>query len=198
MQSISPLSPSEAESVAAAHGIPEAYAHMQLFRYALRKPSIAQLWAKVGQTLVGSGALDPRLRELVLARVCWLVDGAYEWSNHYAIALGTGLTDDELLAVRKSEFDDAVLSDDDRLVLRFADAILGGSSPSAEAMTQLRAVLGDDGALMDLVVLPGLTQTICTFQNAMGMPLEDDKPSWPPDGVAPASRAFTLGSDTRH
>jgi hypothetical protein len=100
-----------------------------------------------------------------------------------------------MLAVRAQELDDTILSESDRIVLRFAEAILNGASPSAETMAQLREVVGSDGALMDLVVLPGLTQTICIFQNAMGMAIDDGQPLWPPNGVMPEPRRFTLESD---
>ena len=46
------------------------------------------------------GALDSRLRELVIMRIGWLTACDYEWTQHWRVASGLGVPAEDLLGVR--------------------------------------------------------------------------------------------------
>ena len=46
------------------------------------------------------GALDSRLRELVIMRIGWLTACDYEWTQHWRVASGLGVPANDLLGVR--------------------------------------------------------------------------------------------------
>jgi alkylhydroperoxidase family enzyme len=48
-------------------------------------------------TFLFEGAIDARLREQAILRIMWRRGRAYEWGNHYRLAVRAGLTDDEVL-----------------------------------------------------------------------------------------------------
>ena len=51
-------------------------------------------------TMLWRGTLDPRLRELVIMRIGWLTASDYEWTQHWRVAQGLGVSADDLLGVR--------------------------------------------------------------------------------------------------
>lgn len=182
---VAPLKTDEAESVAREAGLPDVFVKMNLFRTSLRQPGVAQLWATVVNKLVVTGTLDARLRELVILRVAWVTNGSYEWSNHYPFAIGIGMNDDEILAVRHWQDDDPALTGDDRLVLQTVDSILAGHAPSPGRVEELKAIVGGEGPLMELLVLPGIYHSLSMLTGTLGIALDEGKGAWLPDGVEP-------------
>jgi alkylhydroperoxidase family enzyme len=182
---VTPLEKTEAEAAARASGLRDVFAGMQLFRTALRQPGVAQIFATVVEKLVFAGTLDARLRELVLLRVAWLTDGAYEWSNHYPFSKGIGMSDAEILAVRHWQDEDAALDADDRFLLQAVDGILDGLSPSEPEVTRLREIVGGDGPLMEFLIIPGIYHALAMLTETLGIALDPGKEAWLPDGVAP-------------
>ena len=51
-------------------------------------------------TMLWHGALDPRLRELVIMRIGWLTGCDYEWTQHWRVASRLGVPAEDLLGVR--------------------------------------------------------------------------------------------------
>jgi alkylhydroperoxidase family enzyme len=182
---IAPLGDEEAESAARSVGVAGGFVNMNLFRTSLRQPGVAQIWATVVNKLVVNGRLDARLRELVILRVAWASHGSYEWANHYAYAIKIGMNDAEILAVRNWQDDGPALSADDRRVLKTVDSILALRPPSASDVAELKSILGGDGPLMELLIMPGIYRTLSMFTDTLAIPLDDGKTFWPPDGIAP-------------
>jgi hypothetical protein len=52
-------------------------------------------------------------------------------------------------------------------------------------LAEVRDLLGDDRALLELVMIPACYRAIGTLLLTFGVPLEDGVEPWPPDGRAP-------------
>jgi len=108
----------------------------------------------------------------------------YEWSNHYGIGRRAGLTDDEIVAIRDGA-SSTVLTAADRCVIRVVDEIFDDVVVSPTTLVQARDLLGNDKALLELVMIPGCYRTIGTVLLTFDIPLEDHVTPWPPDGRSP-------------
>ena len=165
-------------------GLPEQLQRVNLMRTAMHHPPIGRILGDVIDAFVLSGELDAALREIAILRVGWRIGAAYEWGNHYPIARRVGLSDAEVTAVQA---DDPVdLSDAQRVVVRVVDEVLDGVSVSHATLQRAREVLGDDRALLELVMVPACYRAIGTLLLTFDVPLEDGVAPWPPDGRPPA------------
>jgi alkylhydroperoxidase family enzyme len=167
-------------------GIGEVLARVNLFRTTLHHPPIGRIVGDVVDALVMNSVLDARLREIAILRTGWRLGSVYEWSNHYGIACRAGLTDDEILAIRDGAAT-PVLTDADRCVIRLVDEVFDGVVVTPETLRQARTILGDDRALMELVMIPGCYRTIGTVLLTFDIPLEDHVTPWAPDGKSPTT-----------
>jgi len=179
------LDPDSTLAALDAVGLPERLQGVNLLRTALHHPPVARVIGDAIDALVLSGVLDARLRELAIMRVGWRIGAPYEWANHYAIARRAGLTDDEIVAVRASA--PAALGAPEQCVVRVVDEVLDGVSVSEATLAEARDLLGDDRALIELVMIPACYRAIGTFLLTFDVPLEDGLERWPPDGVGPAA-----------
>lgn len=175
------LDEAAAIAVAAEHGIPEQLARLSVFRVLLRRPRVAKGVADTLLALLIGGALDGRLRELVIMRIGWATGSVYEWTQHWPIALGAGCREEDLLGVRAWEAYDG-FDELDRLVLAVTDTCLAGGAISAAVMESLRSRLGDD-AVLELTAAIGCWSMISTLLRSLDVPLEDAVEPWPPAGA---------------
>jgi len=178
------LDPDAARAAAAAAGIPEIIATVNLLRTTLHQPNVAQVIAAIIDKITLGGSLPVRLKELAILRVGWRLDATYEWSSHYPIAVRAGITDTEVLAVREGPTA-AGLDATARAVLALVDEVLDDVAVTTATLEDTRAALGDDGALMELLVLPGLYRTLATVLKTLSVPLDKGRTAWQPDGVGP-------------
>lgn len=175
----------EANRAAAVAGIKEVLARVNLFRTTLHHPPIGRIVGDVVDALVLTSVLDARLREIAILRTGWRIGSVYEWSNHYGIAKRAGMTDAEIVAVRDGAASPA-LTEADRAVIAVVDEAFDNVRVSDATLAAARAHVGDDRALLELVMIPGCYRTIGSVLLSFGVPLEDGVPVWPPDGVSPA------------
>ena len=89
----------EASAAADDAGLPEFMAELSIFRVLLRHPRVARAVNDLLVSILWDGALDPRLRELLIMRIGWLTASDYEWIQHWRIARGLGISADDLLGV---------------------------------------------------------------------------------------------------
>jgi len=80
------LALTDARERAAQCGIPDAMAELSVFRIALHQPPVAVALHGMLEALLWKGALDARLRELIIMRIGWVTDSVYEWTQHWRVA----------------------------------------------------------------------------------------------------------------
>jgi alkylhydroperoxidase family enzyme len=177
------LSPDDAKASAIAAGIPEVLAGPNLMRFGLRHPKVARVLADIIDVAVLNGALDARLREVAILRVGWRIGSVYEWSNHVPIGQRAGLSDDEIVAVRRA--DATVLTPADLVAIAVVDEVLDTTRVSPATLDAARALLGDGEELIELVAIPGYYRAIGSLLFTFAIPLEDHVAPWAPDGSGP-------------
>jgi alkylhydroperoxidase family enzyme len=75
--------------------------------------------------------------------------------------------------------DDACWSDDDRLLLRFCDALHASSALDDALWAQLRERFSEE-AMLELLLLAGFYRTVSYLTNALKLPLEASGARFPP------------------
>ena len=181
-----PLLPiDEAKAAADEAGVPDYMAELSIFQVLLNHPRLARTFNDMLATMLWHGALDPRLRELVIMRIGWLTACDYEWTQHWRVASGLGISAEDLLGVRDwpshQEFGAA-----ERAVLAATDDVVRDGVVSAESWAACeRELQGDTTVLIELVTAIGAWRMVASMLHSLGVPLEDGMASWPPDGRSP-------------
>lgn len=174
----------EAKAAADEAGVPDYMAELNIFQVLLNHPLLARTVNDLLASMLWHGELDPRLRELVIMRIGWLTASDYEWTQHWRVASGLGVSTDDLLGVREwwqhNGFGPA-----ERAVLAATDDMVRTGAVSAESWEVCRRELKTDAALLELVTAIGAWRMIASILESLAVPLEDGVPSWPPDGQAP-------------
>jgi alkylhydroperoxidase family enzyme len=174
----------EAKAAADEAGVPNYMAELAIFQVLLNHPSLARAVNDLLATMLWHGALDSRLRELVIMRIGWLTACDYEWTQHWRVALGLGVSADDLLGVRDWRACE-VFGPAERAVLAATDDVVRDGAVSAENWVACESEFSDAAVLVELVTAIGAWRMIATILHSLQVPLEDGVDSWPPDGQAP-------------
>lgn len=174
----------EARAAAEAAGVPSDLARLNVFRALLRRPRLAKAFGDLVLSMMLGGALDARLRELVIMRIGWASGSEYEWTQHWALARDMfGCSDDDLLAVR-SQTTIERLGVVERAVLRAVDETLESGCVTTGTLEECRHHLGSDEAVLELVSAIGAWTMASQLLRSLRIPLEPGVEPWPPDGRA--------------
>lgn len=130
-------------------------------------PALAKSFLRFNVHLLMTSTLPPRIRELAILRVAHRRQCAYEWSHHVRMAKDEGITDDQIVALKRGaaadEFDQAVITGVDEL------------DEKSELSDQTWAALGerlDDQQRMDFVFTVGCYALLAMAFNTFGIQLE--------------------------
>lgn len=179
---ITMLSAAEAATAAEEVGVPAQLAELNVFRTLLHRPRLAKAVNDLLLSMLFGGALDDRLRELVIMRIGWSTGSDYEWTQHWTVAQEPfGCSPEDLLAVRDWERAES-FGEVEQLVLRATDETLESGTASEATIARCRELLGSDAAVVELVVAIGAWRTISQVARSLAIPLEEGVASWPPDG----------------
>jgi alkylhydroperoxidase family enzyme len=187
---ISRLPLDEAKAAADEASVPDYMAELSIFQVLLNHPQLARALNDLLATMLWHGVLDSRLRELVIMRIGWLTACDYEWTRHWRVASGLGVSADDLLGVRDWPAYDG-FGPAERAVLAATDDVVGDGAVSAESWAACeRELNGDTTTLIELVTTIGAWRMVASILHSLKVPLEEGESSWPPDGRAP--RAQTI------
>jgi len=181
-----PLLPlDEAKAAADEAGVPDYMAELSVFQVLLNHPQLARTVNDLLACMLWHGALDSRLRELVIMRIGWLTACDYEWTQHWRVASGLGVSADDLLGVRDWPAYHGFGSVE-RAVLATTDDVVRDGAVSAESWAACERELGGDSAvLVELVTAIGAWRMVASILQSLEIPLEEGVSSWPPDGRSP-------------
>jgi alkylhydroperoxidase family enzyme len=182
---VPPLPAQEAKAAADEAGVPDYMAELTVFQVLLNHPTLARAVNDLLATMLWHGALDSRLRELVIMRIAWLTASDYEWTHHWRVAQGLGVSADDLIGVRDwqcyNRFGPA-----ERAALAATDDVVQNGMVSAESWGACQRELGADrAALIELVTAISAWRMVASILHSLHVQLEDGADSWPPDGQAP-------------
>jgi alkylhydroperoxidase family enzyme len=179
------LSIDEAKQKAKEVDITEQLAPLSVFRVLLRHPSLAKEVSGTLMALLTHGnKLDPRLRELLIMRIGWVTGATYEWTQHWRVSKGIGLSDAEITGVRDWRNSDA-LTAADKAILAATDDTLNDGKISAETWAACCEHLKTAEERIELVLAIGNWSMFSQLLQSLNIPLEDGIDAWPPDGLSP-------------
>ena len=174
----------EARVAAAAAGVPVMMADLSVFQVLLRHPALAGALHAPLSLLLWRGSLDARLRELVIMRIGWATGSVYEWTQHWWVARGLGVSAEDLLGVRDwrayQGFGPA-----ERAVLAATDEVLDDGAVTAPTWAECEQHVGGPEELLELIAAIGNWRMFSTLLRSLDVPLEEGTDPWPPDGARP-------------
>jgi hypothetical protein len=136
---------------------------LKLFRTLYVHGDLAGRMRPLGAGILGHGTVEPRDRELMILRTCFLSGAEYEWGVHVtAFASAVGLTDSDV---------HATTTGGDDLVIKLADE-LHATTAVSDATWAAAAERWNDAQLLELVVIAGWYRLISGIINALGIELE--------------------------
>jgi alkylhydroperoxidase family enzyme len=175
----------EAKAAADEAGVPNYMAELAIFQVLLNHPKLACALNDLLAIMLWRGTLDPRLRELMIMRIGWLTGSDYEWTQHWRVAQGLGVSADDLLGVRDWQAHEA-FGPSERAVLSATDDVVRTGAVSAESWAACQRELGTEPALLvELVTAIGAWRMVASILRSLQVPLDDGLASWPPDGQSP-------------
>ena len=143
------------------------------FVAALRSPEFMRRLQRLGEYLRYDGALDPRLREMVILLTAREWTQEFEWYVHYPIALQAGLKREIIEAIadgrRPSQF-----TEDEALAYDFFQELQRHKSVSDATYRRAVDAVGEQ-AVIDLVGTIGYYTTLAMIMNVARTPLPEGK-----------------------
>lgn len=180
------LSIEEAAKRAREVGISEQMAELSVFRVLLQHPVLAKrIHDLLISLLFTDNKLNPRLRELLIMRIGWATGAVYEWTQHWRVATGMDIAEEELLAVRNWQTSD-VLNEQDKAILQATDEVLELGSITSDTWKLCCNHLESEAERLELVVAIGNWTLFSQLLKSLDIPLETGVEAWPPDGLEPA------------
>lgn len=116
------------------------------------------------------GVLPPRQREMAILRGAWACSAIYQWNHHYHVALGVGLTQEEIDLISR-DISLGAWTRHERAVLTAVDELHTESVVSDRTWAILSETYGER-ELIELVTLIGEYHKVSFALNSWGVPLE--------------------------
>lgn len=151
---------------------------LNIYRALANNPRLFRSWMLWMDTLWDESA-NKRIRELAILAVAREIDARYEWHQHVPIALDSGVTRAEILAISDGAFDG--FSDAEAAVMVCATAV-AGHSPDDETFDELARNF-DDGTVLALTLLASEYLRIGAVVDALGIEPREPFVGWQLEGV---------------
>ncbi|MDQ8036324.1 MAG: carboxymuconolactone decarboxylase family protein [Pedobacter sp.] len=132
-------------------------------------PRLFWAWLFFASRLMPYGRLPATEREKIILRTGWNCRSRYEWGQHVDIALGAGVTDEEIRCVAEGP---AAWSEPRARALMLACDEVHRDKCIAEATWQILAAHYSEKLLIEIVMLIGHYEMIAGFLNSSGIALE--------------------------
>ena len=146
---------------------------VNIFKVLMQNPKLARSWSRFAGYILGGQSLPARDREILILRIGWLNQAAYEWEQHVRIGKAAGLTDDEIDRISKGP--KAGWDKHEAALLQAADDLREKSVVSDETWKQLSERYSIE-QMMDAVFTIGQYNLVSWALNSFGVPLDDYLP----------------------
>ncbi|MBC2660370.1 carboxymuconolactone decarboxylase family protein [Novosphingobium flavum] len=133
-------------------------------------PGLGMAYNHWGKQLLLANTLSTRHLELLILRIAWRVQSAYEWHHHVGYALNCGITLEEIAAVKTYPADHD-WAEDDAAVLTTVDELLTTNTVSDATWAVLERLF-EVRQRMDLVFTVGHYVMTSWALSAFGVPVE--------------------------
>lgn len=180
-----PLDAAVAAERAAGVGLPAWVADLNIFRCLLHAPGVAAAVHGLLDQLLFRARLDHRLRELMIMRLAWRTASVYEWTQHWSIARGFGVTDGELEALRRP--DPGLTDPAAAAVVAAVDDVVDTGAIRPATWERIAAAGTDPAVAVEVAATVATWRMVGHLIDSLGVTLEPGTAPWPPDGVGPAA-----------
>jgi alkylhydroperoxidase family enzyme len=138
-----------------------------LFRTIAHHPGVLERFRTTGALLLRHGTLEPRDREIVLLRTTARCGAGYEWGVHVAgFSAEAGLTPEQVRATAEGEAGDPAWREQDRALVRLADALHDTGGLDDGLWDELAARYAPD-QLIELIAVAGFYHLVSFLANAL-------------------------------
>ena len=135
-------------------------------------PSLCNAWLEFTDYLLRESSLPIRDRELLILRIGYLNQGAYEWAAHRGLALSVGISEDELKDITIGSSADS-WSEWDSALLKAAEELHEAALVSEETWATLSRQY-DTRQMMEVVFTVGQYNLVAMYLNSLGVQFEED------------------------
>jgi hypothetical protein len=144
-----------------------------LFTALARDRRVFQRFTRGGMIDLDNGHLSLRQREVLLGRVLARTGNEYEWGLRiHFFAEGAGLTPEQIHSAVHGGPGDTCWSEEDRGLIRLADALHDHCTVTDDLWTELRERFSEE-AILELLYLAGYYRSVGCIANTLRLPLED-------------------------
>jgi AhpD family alkylhydroperoxidase len=134
-------------------------------------PELLEVTMPFLDAALGPSAVDARTKELVILRTSAVMGCRYCIQTHTVVARKTGLSVEEVAALRGEQPLEAAFTDPRELaLLRWVDVVAVGPGPVPEAARREARARLEDPELVELTLLVGATLLLNRFCTALELP----------------------------
>jgi alkylhydroperoxidase family enzyme len=120
--------------------------------------------------------LSPRIREMLILRIGWRCQSAYEWAAHAPAGRRAGLTNEQIRLLARSGYDG--WSAADAAIVRAADELFDADTLSDATWKALDDQF-DERQLLDVLITTGGYRMVSMVLNTFGVPAEPNSEAFP-------------------
>ena len=142
-------------------------------------PALCKAWLGFTDYLLQESTLPLRDRELLILRIGYLNQGAYEWAAHRSLALTANINEQEFKAITVGSTH-SEWSDWDATLLRAAEELHNGALISDETWEKLSKRY-TKRQMMETVFTVGQYNMVAMYLNSLGVQFEDGWVGYPID-----------------
>ena len=142
-------------------------------------PSLCNAWLEFTDYLLRESSLPIRDRELLILRIGYLNQGAYEWAAHRGLALSVGINEEELKEITIGSSADS-WSEWDSALLKAAEELHEAALVSEETWATLSRQY-DKRQMMEVVFTVGQYNLVAMYLNSLGVQFEEGWIGFPTD-----------------
>ena len=142
-------------------------------------PALCNAWLEFTDYLLQESTLPIRDRELLILRIGYLNQGAYEWAAHRGLALSVGISEQELRAITIGSTDPR-WSEWDASLLSAAEELHQNALVSDETWAEL-STRYTTRQMMETVFTVGQYNMVAMYLNSLGVQFEEGWIGYPID-----------------
>jgi alkylhydroperoxidase family enzyme len=142
-----------------------------IFRMIAHSDISVREFIRLGSRLLTKPHLEPRYRELAILRIAKLLGARYEWAHHVPIAVGTGVTREQVREIGEWR-ESSLFTKEERTVLEFTDEVVHDSQPGDDTFAAASEFL-DPSSLVELTLSIGYWSMVAKFLKTFQIDVEE-------------------------
>jgi alkylhydroperoxidase family enzyme len=146
-------------------------ASLGIFRLMAHAETCLRPLVALGTAILGRQQLDPKLRERAVLQAAVITPGRYEWVQHVPMARAVGVSEAEIEAVARSDWEAACFDETARLALRFGAHALGGAAVP-DALFEAVATRLSPREIVELLLTLGYYSMLARLTEVTGLEID--------------------------